>query len=146
MDLLTLQPSYVTYFKKNYEIFSIGAVLVNENVDLPYLKNNKKKGKNPIVFPNLYTVAPDNLKAPTKPTFFGVELPDEEQVVQENPDEKTASEDEEDQEEFEQAKFFVTEAEQKKGQKKKKNKTSSQPLSQDEQEELEEVKDLYEGD
>ena len=87
----------------------VGAILINDNVDLPYLKNDKRKNRLPIRFANLYTLQRDNLKPKSKPTFFGVELPPEEELeAQQEPTEE--AEEEEEDEEFDQARFFVTEA------------------------------------
>jgi hypothetical protein len=109
------------------ELFTrIGAILINENVGLPYLKHAKKTAKPPIRFHNLFTLEPDKLVEDAKPTFFGVELPKEEEgdeeeeqqgeereaPVQNMNEEEEEEEEEELGEEQEAGRFFLTENQQ----------------------------------
>lgn len=92
----------------------VGAILINDIVDIPYLKK-QKKGKQPIKFTNLYTIPPDDFRKEAKNTFFGVELPQEEMENMEQPERpEEVEESEEENEDDDQAKFFITEDEQKK--------------------------------
>lgn len=127
----------------------VGAILINDEIDLPHLKKSKK-AKPPIRFNNLYTIQPDDLKKQAKNTFFGVELPPEEMEPVEKPEtpiEGDESEEDEDEDE-DQAKFFITEDEKKKkGKKSKTQKRYNQDDNQIEEggENTEEYKDYSEA-
>lgn len=86
---------------------------------MPYIKSNKKRGKTQIRFDNIYTLQPDNLKPRTKTTFFGVELPPEEEIQNVPKEEMEPPQEEVEEEDFDQAKFFVTEAQHKNAKKNK---------------------------
>ena len=132
----------------------LGAILINDSVEIPYLKK-QKKAKPPIKFTNLWTIQPDDIKKEAKNTFFGVELPPEEMEVPDNQEAPIEAEDSEEEDE-DQAKFFITEDERKK--KKKSKKGKEQNNSEDEnqaneeyetnnnQEEVEEGKNDYEDE
>ena len=111
-----------------------GAILINDNVELPYLKNDKRKSKLPIKFPNLYTLQPDNLKSKSKPTFFGVELPPEDEVESVQKEKDDVPDETEEEEEFDQARFFVTEAQNQGNKKSKDLHQGSEYQNQDNQE------------
>lgn len=95
----------------------LGAVLINEDIGLPYLRKKKENERPPIQFSNLYTLRPDNFGRENRPTFFGVELPKKSEIKDINegtisPPPEFDNEGEEDQDELEMEnaeKFFLTE-------------------------------------
>lgn len=122
----------------------VGAILINDTVDIPYLKK-QKKGKQPIKFTNLYTIPADDLKKEAKNTFFGVELPEEEADNMEQPEKPAdVEESEEEEEDEDQAKFFITEDESKRKGKPKGEKRYSDVDNQIEEGEYEENEDQEE--
>jgi len=127
----------------------VGALLINDSIDVPYLKKPKKT-KLPIKFNNLYTIQPDDLKKEAKNTFFGVELPQEDVEVVEKP-ESTAEreepeEEDEEEEDDDQNKFFITEDERKRKKPKGEKRYSDQQITEDNYEEKEDnLEELKEG-
>ncbi len=122
----------------------IGAILINDAIDMPHLKKSKK-AKPPIRFNNLYTIQPDDLKKQAKNTFFGVELPPEEMEPVEKPEtpiEGDESEEEEEEDE-DQAKFFITEDEKKQKKKKKSQKRYIQDENQIDEGDRENTEEEY---
>ena len=57
-----------------------GAVLINNEVERPYLKKPKKRQKMKIEYTNLITLKETSLDQRPKAEFFGVELPIEEPI------------------------------------------------------------------
>ena len=55
-----------------------GCVIINNDVERPYLKKPKGKQKLKIVYTNLITLKETILKSKPKSEFFGVDLPDDE--------------------------------------------------------------------
>ena len=92
-----------------------GCVIINNDVERPYLKKPEGKTKPKIVYTNLITLKETILKSKPKSEFFGVDLPDEEEVlkIEHTEDEEEEVQEEEPQEEEEKPQekdslFFMT--------------------------------------
>ena len=59
-----------------------GCVIINNDVERPYLKKPSKQGKPKIQYTNLITLKETILKSKPKSEFFGVDLPDDEEMLQ----------------------------------------------------------------
>ena len=60
-----------------------GCVIINNDVERPYLVKPKTKQKLKIVYTNLITLKETILKSKPKSEFFGVDLPDDEEIREE---------------------------------------------------------------
>ena len=56
-----------------------GCVIVNNDVERPYLKPPGKKKRLKIVYNNLITLKEEILRSKPKSEFFGVDMPEEEE-------------------------------------------------------------------
>ena len=60
-----------------------GCVIINNDVERPYLKKPKKKPKQKIIYTNLITLKEEILKSKPKSEFFGVDIPEAEDIQDE---------------------------------------------------------------